>query len=197
MIATLGALVRAYRRSGSLERRQLRWVFYGLFVAFVPYSLLSVALALGRNLDFLAWEGLAGLFFQAIPLGIVISVVGYRWLDVDRLISATAALTVLAVMLVGGAAVAVPRLAASASAVGVDPAAGQVALSMALAALAVPSYRVLRPWLDRRLFAEQHALGERFARLRAELSGCRSVEELVRRAAEGIDALLHPESLAT
>ena len=124
--------------------------------------------------------------------------VGYRWLDVDRLISATAALTLLGVAGVGGFALVVPRMAAAASgAVGVDPATGQAALSMALAALAVPGYRLLRPQIDRRLFGAQHALGERFARLRAELSDCGGVEELVRRAAEGLDALLHPESLAT
>jgi class 3 adenylate cyclase len=198
MIAVLGALVRAYRRSQSLERRQLRWVFYSIVVAFLPYSLFSIAVALGVELEFAYWEGYAGVFFQAIPLGIVVSVVGYRWLDIDRVISATAALTLLAVVFVGAAAVAVPRLAAAASGtLGVDPDAGEVGFSMALAALGVPAYRSLRPWLDRHLFAAQHALGERFAGLRAELSGCRGVEELVKRAGEGIDALLHPESLAT
>jgi class 3 adenylate cyclase len=197
-IATIGALARAYRRAGSLERRQLRWVLLGFFIAFLPYALFSLALALGTELDYLRWEPLMGAFFQAIPLAIVVSVVGYHWLDIDRLISATAALTLLAVALVGAAALAVPRLAASASgAVGLDPQAGQVAFSMALAALGVPAYLWLRPWLDQLFFREQHLLGERFARLRAELADCRGVEELVRRAGEGIDALLHPESLAT
>jgi class 3 adenylate cyclase len=197
-LVSLAALIRAYRRSGPLERRQLRWVFYGIFAGLAPYALFSTALALGVELEFLAWEPLAGAFFQAIPLGIVISVVGYRWLDIDRLISATAALTVLAVALVGLAAWVVPWLAAGVGgAVGVDAETGQVAFSMAFTALAVPAYRSLRPWLDRSLFARQHALGEAFARLRAELADCGGVEELVRRAGEGIDRLLHPESIAT
>lgn len=197
-LASLAALLRAYRRSGPLERRQLRWVFYGIFVGLAPYALFSTALALGVELEYVAWERLAGGFFQAIPLGIVISVVGYRWLDIDRLISATATLTLLAVALVGLAAWVVPWLATSASsAVGVDAETGRVAFSMGFTALAVPAYRSLRPWLDRSLFARQHALGEGFARLRAELSDCRGVEDLVRRAGEGIDRLLHPESIAT
>lgn len=192
------ALIRTHQRSGSLERRQLRWLFYSFFVAFLPSALFAIAIALGMELDFQKWDPALGMFMFAIPLGIVVSVVGYRWLDIDRLISATAALTLLAVAFVGGAAVAVPRLAAAASsAAGVDPEAGEVAFAMALAALGVPAYRSLRPWLDRHLFAAQHALGERFAGLRAELSDCGGVEELVRRAGEGIDALLHPESLAT
>jgi class 3 adenylate cyclase len=198
MLASLLALARAYRRSGAFERRQLRWVFLGFYLALLPYALFSLGLSLGTPVDFMVWEPLAGTALQAIPIGILISVIGYRWLDVDRVISATAALTLLGVALVGGLALLVPRIATAASgAVGVDPQTGQVALSMALAALAVPGYRLLRPQLDRRLFASQHAVGERFADLRAELSRCNGVEELVRRAAEGIDALLHPESLAT
>ncbi len=198
MLGSLAALIRVHLRSGALERRQLRWLFYSFFVAFLPYSIFSAAVALGLELEFARWDAVAGTFFQAIPLGIVVSVVGYHWLDIDRLISATAALTLLAIVGVGAAALLVPRLAAAANgALGVDPAAGQVAFSMALAALGVPAYRGLRPRLDRLLFAEQYALGERFTKLRAELSDCRGVEELVRRAGEGIDALLHPESLAT
>jgi class 3 adenylate cyclase len=192
------ALLWAYRDAEPLERRRTRWVLFGFVAALIPTGLFNLALALGVEFHFLALEPMLGLFWYAIPLGIVVSVVGYHWLDIDRLISATAALTLLAVAGVGAAALLVPRLAAAANgAIGVDPEAGRVAFSMAFAALGVPAYRGLRPWLDRRLFAAQHVLGERFTALRAELSGCRGVEELATRAGEGIDALLHPESLAT
>jgi class 3 adenylate cyclase len=197
-MAALGALVRAYRRSESLERRQLRWVLYGFWVALLPWAVQNVATALGMKLDHLVWEGIAVTAQAAMPLGVVVSVVGYRWLDIDRLISATASLTLLGVAVLGGAVAGVPRVAASASSsVGIDPEAGQIVLSMALAALLVPGYRVLRPWLDRRLFRQQHTLIERFARLRVDLSACRGVEELATRAGEGIDALLNPDSIAT
>jgi class 3 adenylate cyclase len=173
-------------------------VLLGFLVGNLPWAVQGFANALGAVADIDLWLNTTMLFGLAGPLGIVISVLGYRWLDIDRLISATAALTLLAVALVGAAAVLVPRLAASASgSLGVDPEAGRVAFSMAFAALGVPAYRGLRPWLDRHLFASQHALGERFTRLRADLADCRGVEELVQRAGEGIDALLHPESLAT
>ena len=197
-LVLIGALVRAYRRSNALERRQLRWVFWGAVVALLPNALFGAAVAAGAPLDFVVWEPRFGAFYTAFPLGIVISVVGYRALDIDRVISATAALTLLGVLLVSAASVAVPRLAAGATGVlGLDPDSGQVAFSLALAASGVPAYRFLRPWLDRQLFAEQHALGERFALLRAELAECRGVEDLVTRAGAGIDGLLHPDSLAT
>jgi class 3 adenylate cyclase len=192
------ALAWNYTRSGVLERRQLRWLLYSFFVAFLPTALFSAAVSIGVELDFQRWYGALGAAYLAIPLGIAVSVIGYHWLDIDRLISATAAVTLVAVALVGAAALLVPRLAAGASgALGVDPEAGRVAFSMALAGVAVPVYRSLQPWLDRRLFAADHALGESFGRLRAELGGCGGVEELVTRAGEGIDALLHPESVAT
>jgi adenylate cyclase len=60
----------------------------------------------------------------------------------------------------------------------------------------VPAYRALRPWLDRRLFAEQHALAQAFERLRAELAACRGLEELAKQGGEGLDALLRPDSIA-
>jgi hypothetical protein len=37
---------------------------------------------------------------------------------------------------------------------------------MAFAAVLVPAYRALRPWLDQRLFTERHELAQRFERLR-------------------------------
>ena len=127
--------------------------------------------------------------------------VGYRWLDIDRADQRQrAALTLLGVALRGAAAFALvppagarPRAARWAW----IPTPGRLALSMALAAVPCRRYRALRPWIDRRLFAEQHALAERFERLRAELSDCGGVEELVARAGEGLDALLRPESIAT
>ncbi len=53
---------------------------------------------------------------------------------------------------------------------------------MALAAVLVPAYRVLRSWLDQRMFAERHERVERFEQLRAELAACRGAEERVTRA---------------
>jgi class 3 adenylate cyclase len=197
-LVVIGALIRAYRRSNALERRQLRWVFWGAVVALLPNALFGAAIAAGAPLDFVVWEPRFGAFYTAFPLGLVVSVVGYRALDIDRVISATAALTLLGVLLVAAASVAMPRLAAGATGIlGLDPDSGQVAFSLALAACGVPVYRFLRPWLDQRLFAEEHALGERFAQLRGTLGDCRGVEPLVTRAGEGIDVLLHPESLVT
>ncbi|MGH7289235.1 MAG: adenylate/guanylate cyclase domain-containing protein [Myxococcota bacterium] len=197
-VLILGAFCRAYWRSKSLERRQLRWVLYGFCVALLPVSIQNFATALGTQMNFIAWQAIVSAFLVAIPLGIVVSVVGYHWLDIDRLISASAAATLVGIALLGGVLAVVPPLARAASAaLGVDPEAGRLALSMALAAVLVPAYRALRPWLDQRMFAERHALAQRFERLRSELANCRGVEELATRAGEGIDAMLCPDAIAT
>jgi len=192
----LAALAGAYRRSDPLGRRKLRWILYAHLVAMLPFALV---LSLRDFVPVLSQAVYAGSYalLVAIPLGYAVAIVGYGWLDIDRVISASAAATLVGVALVGGLLAVVPSVASAASAtLGVDPETGRLGLSMALASVLVPAYRRLRPWLDRRMFAEQHALAERFERLRAELGAARGVEEMATRAGEGFDALLHPESVA-
>jgi len=194
----IAGLARAYLRSERIERRQLRWIVLGNVIGTLPRGVLMLADAVAPIPNLAFWSQLSFIFVMAIPLGIAISVVGYHWLDIDRLISASAAATLLGIALLGGALAVVPPVAREASAaVGIDPEAGRLALSMFLAAVLVPAYRGLRPWLDRRMFAERHELTLRFERLRSELAACRGAEELTRRAGEGIDALLRPDSIAT
>jgi class 3 adenylate cyclase len=192
-----GALFRTYRRSEPLERRQLRWILYTTLISGLPIALVFFAAVWTPQLDDrfmdLGWS-LLGL----CALGYAVAVVGYGWLDIDRVISASAAASVLGVALVGGLLAVVPPVASAASTtIGIDPETGRLALSMALAGILVPAYRRLRPWLDRFLFAEQHALAERFETLRAELGASRGVEEMATRAGEGFEALRKPESVAS
>jgi hypothetical protein len=124
----------------------------------------------------------------------MVSVIGYRWLDIDRLIS-TAAHTVVGPN--PGAALAVlPRLAQSAAPVaGVEPATAQWLLTMALVVGAIPVHRFLWPRIDRRMFAERHQRTLGFERLLDDVAQFGSVAELVRLTGERVDALLQPESI--
>ena len=197
LAALLLGVVRTYRRSGPLERRQLKWVLYGFYVGLLPFATLSLAVALGVSLPFLVWEQVCAGFLVAIPVGFAVSIVGYQYLDIDRLISATASYTILGSAALGSALAFVPRIARTVSeAAGIDPEQGQIALGVALAAVVVPAHRALRPWLDRKLFAERHALAQSFDHLFQQLSACRSIEELTKLTGEGVDALLHPEAIA-
>jgi hypothetical protein len=50
-----------------------------------------------------------------MPIGILVSVIGHRWLDVDRLISAAVSFTIVGLAVLGGAAAVFPRLAQAAA----------------------------------------------------------------------------------
>jgi hypothetical protein len=193
--ATLAGLTRAYRRSGPLERRQLRWVVLGFYVTFACFVGGVFAQQMGVRGGWV-WPMMA-LLSLGIPIGILISVLGYRLFDVDLAISATASYTVVGLAVVGLALAVIPRLGhAAAPLVGVEPAMGQWLLTMALVAAAIPVHRALRPRIDRRLFAERHERMAGFERLLDEIGRCTSVEQLIRLPGERMDALLEPESIA-
>ncbi len=205
--AMLAGLARAYLRSDSLERRQVRWVSLGLSVwgmgALLAWFALLSAERLLRPILHLDGAGseiggvVRALTGLAVPIGILVSVIGYRWLDVDRLISAATSYSIVGLAVLGGAAAVIPRLAqATAPIVGVEAEIAQWLLTIALVGAAIPAHRFLRPRIDRRMFAERHQRTLGFELLLDEIGGYASVEDLVRLAAERVDALLEPESIA-
>jgi len=188
-------VARSYRRSSPLERRQLRWVVLGFYlgrVGSVSGLVLSVVLAmplLGRVLHLAT-----GVLF---PIGILFAVTRQHWLDIDRLISATASYTILGLGVVGGVLAGIPNLShAVAPAMGIDEATVQWAITLGLVALTIPVHGLLWPRLDRRMFGRRHERMQGFDRLLDEIGSYATVVELVRRASERVDALLEPESIA-
>jgi class 3 adenylate cyclase len=187
---------RSMRKATSLERRQGRWMSLGFCVALLPIALATLAVVVELP-PFWSLSSLIAsrLAMTALPLSILVSIVAYQWLDIDRLIGASATYTLLGVGLLGSAFVLVPRVAASAgAAVGLAPGTSQVLLSMLLAAVAVPLYRAARPWVDRLLLAERFAVDRGFEALLGELPGARDPADLVGIAGEAVTALLRPES---
>jgi hypothetical protein len=192
-MAMLG-FARAYRRSDRLEQRQIRWVMLGFCVAVAGTVGAVTSSMMGARTFGGAMSVLTAL---GIPGGILISVIGYRWLDVDRLISATASYTILGLAVVGTSAAAVPGFSrAAAPLVGVDPATLQWLLTLGLVLAAIPAHSFLWPRIDRRMFAERNRRMLGFDRLLDEIGSYASAEDLVRLAGERVDALLEPESIA-
>ncbi len=191
----LVGLTRCYVRADALERRQIRWVVFAWYLYVVVLVAIIGTHLGGYSPALVALTNVAGVL---PPVGILIAVLGYRFLDIERLISATTSLTILGVLLLGVSLQLIPRAAEAASAlVGASPAAGQWALSLGFAAVAVQGHRWLRPRLDRWLFAERAAVEQGLGRLVDELARCTSAEEMMRRVGERIDALLRPESMVT
>jgi class 3 adenylate cyclase len=191
--AGVGALGSSYRRAGPLGRRRARWVLYGFYGA----ALIAIgAQLLGTAVPPLNWVNFIGrLGVILFPLSILIAIVQFNLFDIDRLISATAAYTALAVVFLAAAMLGVPRLAQAASELaGIDPASGQLVFSVALAALLVPGQRYLRPQIDRLLFKDRYLQDQGIAELLPALSDCADARDLIQRAGDGIHRLLRPES---
>jgi class 3 adenylate cyclase len=194
IIAVLVALTQVYRRSEPLGRRQVKWVVYGCYVGSLPSVLYQTASSLGTLPE---WTG--GFFLAsyvallAIPLGFLVAIAFYQFLDIDRLFSATLSYSVLAIL---GLALVLGVMPAASQAVsdvlGIAPGYGQILFAFALAAIVVPAQRLVRPRIDRLLFPQRLALEQGFEHLLAALSGCADMQELTRLVGERLDALLQP-----
>jgi signal transduction histidine kinase len=100
-VSAIGSIVVRYRRSGSVERQQLKWLglaLAGLLLAFAagaPYWMLT---GLGATtFDLLENLVVAGLC--AIPVAIGVAILRHRLLDIDVVIKKTVVYAVLAILL--------------------------------------------------------------------------------------------------
>jgi class 3 adenylate cyclase len=193
VVLTLGL-----RRADPQVRRRIKWVVYGFYLLYVPALVHDVLdVWIGGEATFTQWVALDALRMAQIflPICILIAVVRFNLFDIDRLLSATASYTILAILVLAGALAVVPRVAAATGAfMGMDASAAQLLLSLVLAAVVVPAHRRLRPQIERVFFRERHAVERGVADLLEELSAGHAPEELFRLAGERLGALLRPDS---
>jgi class 3 adenylate cyclase len=191
--AMLVVVTRKYGSADAVARRQMRWFVFGCYCVALPPATAALLTALDPRLAWLWWASF--WVSPLLPLAIVISVIRFNLFDVDRLFSATASYNVLAVALVAGALVAVPRIADSVAGVaGIDRATSQTVLSVVLAALVIPAHSRLRQQIDRVFFKERYALDQGVAELLPTLSACAGVRELTERVGRELQRLLRPEA---
>ena len=188
---------RNYRVCGPLGRRQLKWIVFGVYVGALVFAFAVLFLEANPARPTLIWTLLIVASSIHFPITVAISILRFDLFDIDRLIGATAASNVLAVVLIGGGLVTVPRLAELlSSTLTVAPAVSQVGLSLGLAALIVPCYQRFRPAVDRMFFPERSAVLEGMGRLLTELSATRTPGDLWQRTGEELDEMLQPSTTA-
>jgi signal transduction histidine kinase len=205
LLVGIGYLIVRYRREGTTERQQIRWVLYGsglaIAVAIVPFALAPLldTLVLDKDGILLTAGGLALLL---IPVTVAIGIEQPDWLDTDEVIRKSfgyAALSI-GIFVVYAAVAAGLGLAAGATL----PLEVAIAVTAVLAFAFQPARTRLQLVADRWLFGEQPTPLEAVAgfdrSVRSPEPGG-SVDELladtVRRAArlQWVAVELPPESL--
>ncbi len=202
VILALGGLVTAlvapwvrYRRGSELERTQLRWLGWSLMMTAVIG--LAALLSDAAGLD--ALSGLLGevaslIAFLLVPLSIALALFRYRLYDIDRIISRSAAYSVLIVVL--GSLYSLIALGPTlAIGTGNAPDVVVAAATLACAALFAPLRRRIVATVDRRFnrakYQADRELESLSARLRSATPGQAQLE-----ATQLVDRTLHPATLS-
>lgn len=195
MITFLSILGHHFFLSDPVGRRQIKWVLYATYVAGVPRAVLLFLMFLNPSPSLYVLLASVDTLLIFIPLSVFIAIVRFNLFDIDRLISATTAYTIVSVFVIAAALAILPRLSQAArSVVGLDPTVGQLLISLLLAVVAVPGSRYVRPQIDRLFFAGRYALERGIEHVLRELSLCDGPQPVLTLVGERLDSLLQPES---
>jgi len=193
LIAYLGRGTYRFVHVDPVSRRQIKWVLFGVYLALVPIFAATVLAVVKPSL----WPllELARILYVTIPICIFIAIVRCNLYDIDRLIGATAAYTIVSIVVIAAAIIMLPRVSQAATAAwGVDSTVGQFLVALLVAAIVVPATRYLRPQIERFFFAERYALERGLEHLLRALSACGGPQEVLAIAGERLYFCLRPES---
>ncbi len=193
LLIALGLIARMYVGSDDGVRRQLRWVLTGAYLAFAPVLAGSAVVALRPVLWWVyEWSLLAMAVF---PAAVAIAIMRSNLFDIDRVISASAAFTLLSIALVAGLFTVVPMVSELASQqAGLDASAVQTVLGIGMAVLLVPGARVVQPRVERVFFRERFRLEGGLRALRRELGRADGPGPLFEGLGNGLLELIEPDA---
>ncbi len=187
----VATLTRSYRISDAIGRRRIRWVVFGAYLAAIPGALAQGVSVVSPDSAWLVAVSISGA--AVFPVCLLVAITRYNFLDIDRVLTSTASLSVLVVVLLACVVFVVPSLAATlGDRLGIHAATAQLFLVAILALPLVPAHQTLRGWIERTFVAERYRLESGVAELAGKLSVCQTPEQLARVACEGLDGLLRP-----
>ncbi len=192
----LASLVVRYRRGTALEKTQLRWLGWSVGVAggSVAAALALAAFRVENVLGELLFLLGATSVMLLVPLSIALALFRYRLYDIDRIISRTAAYSVLIVVLgsiYGLIAVGPTLIIGTGNAPDVVVAAG----TLACAALFAPLRRRIVAVVDRRFNRSKYRADRELESLSSRLSSA-APGEAQREATQLVDRTLHPATIS-
>jgi hypothetical protein len=185
--ATLSVVAR-FRKAGSVERHQIKWLL-------AATSLLAVAYVVASMSDdsFEAAWWVVSLAVAAIPIAILFAVLRYRLYDIDRLLSRTVSYVVIIGLLAG---VYLLGLTAMTNFLPSDSSLSVAASTLAVAALFNPLRRRVQAWVERRFnrsrYDAQHVMDEFSGSLRQDVDP----ETVVGGWVDVVSETMHPTSIS-
>jgi hypothetical protein len=153
-LCVLAVLIR-YRRSGSVEREQLKWFLYASAIFIALYAFAGL---LFIGVDSPGWVGvLLSLAFTLFPVSIGVAILRYRLFDIDIIIRRTlvySILTGLLALIYFGGVVLLQQLTRSIAGESSDVAI--VISTLVIAALFSPLRRRVQNVIDRRFYRRKY-----------------------------------------
>ena len=167
-LAAIASLAVRYRRAGTTERAQLKWLVYAgalIVAALVAEVLVQKTMGTGTastNLQNAISTGAIAL----VPLAIGVAVLRYRLYDIDRIISRTLAYAIVTGLLIG---IYAGLVLLATHVLGIHSAVAVAAATLAAAALFNPVRRRVQHRVDRRFNRARYDADETVAAFAARL----------------------------
>jgi MFS family permease len=190
-LAAIVSLAFRYRRAGTAERAQLKWLVYAaavIVVALLASVLATQILGPGTgtgNLQNALGSGAVAL----IPVAIGIAVLRYRLYDIDRIISRTVSYAIITGLLVG---VYAGLVLLATQVLGIHSAVAVAAATLAAAALFAPVRRRVQRRVDRRFNRARYDAETTVAAFAARLKDAVDLDTVRADLASVVQAALEP-----
>jgi hypothetical protein len=190
-LAAVGAVVLRWRRSGGVERQQLKCLVLAA-ATFLASTLVAVVAANWLEVPGAGLVGLVGAV--AVPVGAAVAILRYRLYDLDRIINRTlvyGVLTALLAAVYAAGAVLVPRL------LRLDQSQLAVAAStLGVAALFQPLRRRVQQVVDRRFNRARYDAARTVERFSARLRDEVDLDSLTGELLGVVDRTVQPAALS-
>jgi hypothetical protein len=193
IFAAAASLVVRFRRAGSAERAQIKWLLFaaGLLAAVNAVGGVVFSSSPPDSLPYHLFANLTIVFLAGIPVAVTVAILRHRLYDIDFIVNRTlayGALTLVLALVYFGGVAGLQRLLAPL--VVESSQLAVVASTLAIAALFSPFRRAIQNFIDRRFYREKYdarRVLETFSkRLRGETDLDRLGEEMVSVARETV-----------
>jgi hypothetical protein len=182
-LAAGASLAFRYRRAGTAERAQLKWLIYAAAVIVVA-ELASAPIA-STNLQNAISSGAIAL----VPLAIGVAVLRYRLYDIDRIVSRTLAYAIVTGLLIG---IYAGLVLLATEVLGIHSAVAVAAATLAAAALFNPVRRRVQHRVDRRFNRARYDADETVAAFATRLKDAVDLDTVRADLATVVQTALEP-----